>query len=110
LPDEGPLKIARDGLGVAIHLVPRTKADRLIAIAVTAEGRRVLKATVTAPAEGGRANEALSHLLARVWHIPRRDISIIHGFTSRNKAVRVAGDPPRPIEKIEPEIVRLPGW
>jgi uncharacterized protein YggU (UPF0235/DUF167 family) len=69
----------------------------------------VLKATVTAPPDAGRANEALLQLLARAWHIPRRDISIIHGFTSRNKAVRVAGDPQRLIEKIAPEIARLPG-
>jgi uncharacterized protein (TIGR00251 family) len=102
--------VAEDGLRVAIRLVPRARVDGLAAIVTTAEGERVLKATVTAPPEAGRANEALLRLLARAWHIPRRDISILQGLTSRNKAVRVAGDPHRLVEKITPEIARLPGW
>jgi uncharacterized protein len=101
--------VAADGLRVAIRLLPRARVDALVAIASATDGRRVLKATVTAPPDGGRANEALLQLLARAWHIPRRDISIISGLTSRNKAVRVAGDPHRLIEKIAPEIARLPG-
>jgi uncharacterized protein (TIGR00251 family) len=95
---------------VAIRLVPRAKIDRLVAIAAAAQGGRMLKATVTAPAEAGRANEALLQLLARAWHIPRRDLSIVQGFTSRDKAVRIAGDPQQLIEKIIPAITRLPGW
>ena len=102
--------MAEDGLRLAIRLAPRAMADRLVAIAATPEGGRVLKATVTAPPEAGRANEALLRLLAQAWHIPRRDISIIQGLTSRNKAVRIAGDPHRLLEKITPEIARLPGW
>jgi uncharacterized protein len=105
-----PLAVVEDGLRVAIRLVPRAKAEGLVAIAATAEGSRVVKATVTAPAEGGRANEALLQLLARAWRIPRRDLAIIHGFTSRDKAVRVAGDPQKLIKKITHEIARLPGW
>ena len=106
---DSPLKLAHDGLRVAIRLSPRAKADGLLAIAA-AEGGRVLKASVTAPAERGRANEALLQLLARAWHLPRRDLSIATGSTSRNKAVRVAGDPRRLIDKITPKIADLPGW
>ena len=102
--------MVEDGLRVAIRLAPRATANRLAAIAATPEGGRMLKATVTAPPEAGRANEALLRLLAQAWHIPRRDISIIQGLTSRNKAVRIAGDPHRLLEKITPEIAHLPGW
>ena len=94
---------------MAIRLVPRAKADRLVAIGAAAGGGRVLKATVTAPAEAGRANEALLQLLAKAWHIPRRDLSIVQGLRSRDKAVRIAGDPQQLIEKILPEIGHLPG-
>ena len=69
----------------------------------------MLKATVTAPAEAGRANEALLQLLARAWHLPRRDLSIISGSTSRNKTVRVVGDPRHLFEKVASEIAGLPG-
>ena len=95
---------------MTVRLSPRASAERLIGIAVSADGRRVLKASVTAPAQDGRANEALLQLLARAWHVPRRDLSIIAGSTSRSKAVRLAGDPQQLIDKIAPEIARLPGW
>jgi uncharacterized protein (TIGR00251 family) len=106
---DGPLTLARDGLRVTIRLSPRGKANRLLAI-VAAEGGRVIKASVTAPAEAGRANEALLRLLARAWRLPRRDLSIIAGATSRSKAVHVAGDPQQLIDKIAPEIASLAGW
>lgn len=97
----------RDGLRVAIRLSPRARADRLLAVA-TAEGGRVIKASVTAPAESGRANEALLQLLARTWGLRRRDLAITAGAASRNKAVHVAGDPQQLIDKIAPEIASLP--
>ena len=106
---DGPLNVAGDGLRVAIRLSPRARTDRLVAVAASAEGGYVLKATVTAPAEAGRANEALLQLLARAWHVPRRDLSIIAGSTSRDKVVRIAGDPQRLVEQVAPEIARLPG-
>jgi hypothetical protein len=93
-----------------IRLSPRARADRLIEIATSVEGRRVLKVSVTAPAQDGRANEALLQLLARVWRLPRRDLSIIAGSTSRSKTVRMAGDPRQLIDRIASEIAGLPGW
>ena len=79
-----------------------------MAVAASAASGHVLKATITAPAEAGRANEALLHLLARAWRIPRRDHSIVAGSASRNKIVRVAGDPQCLVEQVAPEIARLP--
>ena len=105
---DGPLNLARDGLRVAIRLLPRAKADRLCAVCV-AETGRAIKASVTAPPENGRANEALLQLLARAWRLPRRDFSIVAGAASRNKAVRIAGDPQLLFEKIAAEIAKLPG-
>jgi uncharacterized protein YggU (UPF0235/DUF167 family) len=101
--------MAGDGLRVAIRLSPGARKDRLVAVAAPAAGGHVLKATVTALAEAGRANEALLQLLARAWHVPRRDLSIIASSTSRNKVVRVARDPQCPVERVAPEIARLPG-
>jgi uncharacterized protein len=80
-----------------------------VGVAASGEGGRVLKATVTAPAEAGRANEALLRLLARKLHLPRRDFSIIAGSAARNKTVRIAGDPQQLFEKISSEIARLSG-
>jgi uncharacterized protein YggU (UPF0235/DUF167 family) len=107
---DGPLKLADDGLRVAIRLSPGAKVDRLMAIGAAAGGARVLKACVTAPPESRRANEALLRLLSVSWHLPRRDLSIVRGLTSRTKVVRIAGHPHRLAEKISTEIAGLPGW
>jgi uncharacterized protein len=106
---DGPLRVAHDGLRVAIRLSPRAKVDGLLAVAATPAGR-VLKASVTGPPEAGRANEALLRLLARTWHLPRQDLAIIAGSTSRDKALRVSGDPRQLMDKITSEIASLPGW
>ncbi len=104
-----PLTLTCDGLRVAIRLAPRAKSDRLLGIAAVADGERALKVSVTAPARDGRANEALLQLLARTWHLPRRDFSIVAGVTSRSKTVRVAGDPHQLIARLSAEIASLPG-
>jgi len=106
---DGPLTLTRDGLCVAIRLSPRAKADRLLAIGATAEGGRAIKVSVSAPPQGGRANEALLRLLAYTWHLPRRNLSIVAGATSRNKIVNVAGDPHQLFAQLSGEIANLSG-
>ena len=69
-----------------------------------------MKASVTAPAEAGRANESLLQLLARAWGLPRRDLSIILGAANRDKTVLIAANPQQLIEKLTPKISSLPGW
>ena len=108
MPDH-PLTATSDGLRVAIRVTPRAKFDRLLGTAVAADGGRALKVSVTAPARDGRANEALLQLLARAWHLPRRNLSIVAGVTSRSKTVRVAGDPRQLIARLSGEIASLPG-
>jgi uncharacterized protein len=92
-----------------VRLLPRAKSDRLIGLAATAGGGRTLRAAVTAPARDGRANEALLRLLAQAWRLPRRNLSILAGAASRNKTVRVLGDPQQLIAKLSKEIAALAG-
>jgi uncharacterized protein (TIGR00251 family) len=106
---DGLITPTRDGLRVAIRLTRRARSDRLVGIVATAAGGRAIKATVTAPAQDGQANEALLQLLARAWRLPRRDLSIVVGAASRTKTVRVAGDPHQLLVKLSGEIASLPG-
>ena len=108
MPD-GPLSLKGNGVQVEIRLSPGAKTSRLTGIADAAGGRRVIRASVASPPEEGRANEALLQLLAHSWRLPRRDLSIVRGFTSRNKAIHVTGDPQQLIRKISAEIANLPG-
>ncbi len=50
-----------------------------------------LKIRVTAPAADGKANEALCGFLAEWLGIPRRDVSILSGASSRRKIVEING-------------------
>jgi uncharacterized protein len=100
--------LAPGGVSVAIRLTPRAKADRIVALAATADGGRVIKASVTAPAEGGRANEALLQLLADACRVPRRDLAIVAGASSRQKTVRISGDAPQLLVRLGALIADLP--
>jgi uncharacterized protein (TIGR00251 family) len=50
-----------------------------------------LRVEVTAPPEGGRANAAVSALLAQALALPRREVSVVRGLASRAKVVEVKG-------------------
>jgi uncharacterized protein len=106
---DGPLIPAPNGLKLAVRLTPRAKADRVIGVAATAEGKRVVKASVAAPPENGCANEALLQLLARVWQLSRRDLVIVAGTTSRHKTVSIAGDSQQLFDRLGALIAALPG-
>ena len=105
---EGPITPTRGGVCVVIRLSPRASSDRLRGIAAAAKGGRAIKVSVTAPAQDGRANEALLQLLSQVWGIPRRDFSLAAGAGSRSKIVRVAGDSHQLLAKLSSEIASLP--
>jgi uncharacterized protein len=70
---------------IAVQVVPRSSKNSL----VWEQG--VLKARLTAPPVDGAANEALLALLAERLGLPKRDIRIVHGATSRRKTVELAG-------------------
>lgn len=49
------------------------------------------KVRVSAPAEGGRANDAVLDLLARTLEVSRRDVRLTVGSSSRDKVVVLDG-------------------
>jgi uncharacterized protein (TIGR00251 family) len=58
---------------------------------VTGRVGEVWKLRVAAPAEGGRANEAVVRLLADTMDVPRRSVSLVSGHTARDKVVELEG-------------------
>ncbi|HKD34532.1 MAG TPA: DUF167 domain-containing protein [Gaiellaceae bacterium] len=49
------------------------------------------KVRVSAPPEGGRANEAVLALLAERVGLPRRSLAIVSGQASRDKVIEMTG-------------------
>lgn len=56
------------------------------------------KLRVSAPAEAGKANEAVLDLLADALELPRRDLEISAGRGSRDKVVSLEGLSPDVVE------------
>ena len=64
-----------------IKVIPNAKRTELIRTDVG------YKARLQAPPADGKANEALIELLSTEFDVPKRDIEITKGVTSRNKTV-----------------------
>ncbi len=58
-----------------------------------------LKVRVGAPPERGRANTAVVELLASVLGVPKADVEVVSGETSRSKRVSVAGLEPDEVDR-----------
>jgi len=54
---------------------------------------------VSAPPEGGRANDAVLDLLAAQLDLPRRSLSIVSGHSGREKVVEMHGIDPTESER-----------
>ena len=87
-----PFARVRDGVTVAVRVAPRASRQRIGEIANEANGSRVIKVSVTAPPEGGKANDAVIRLLAKAWRVPKTSLSVASGAANRRKTIHAAGD------------------
>lgn len=76
---------------IRVRLTPKASRNGIRGWAADAEGKPVLKVSVTAVPEKGKANEALIELLARELKIPKKNISLTHGGSSRDKTLLIKG-------------------
>jgi len=76
-----------NGVTVDVRVHPRARRRALEAAA------GALKASVTAPPEDGRANDAVIALLAQQWRLPKSAFAVIKGAAARDKTLSVRGEP-----------------
>ena len=69
----------------SVHLQPRASKNEIAGLHGSS-----LKVRVTAPPVEGLANEALIDFLSQSLDIPRRNVCIVSGFSSRNKVVEAS--------------------
>ncbi|MGG7566643.1 DUF167 family protein [Rhodovulum sp. DZ06] len=93
MAEDAPWEEIPGGLRLHLRLTPKGGADRIDGIAADADGRAHLAARVSAPPDKGKANAALEKLVAKALGVPKRDVALVRGQTSRVKALEVAGDP-----------------
>ena len=88
-----PFSLRTDHARLSVRLTPGGGRNAIEGCETASDGDCVLKARVTAVAEGGKANKALIAMLAKALHHPKTSISIISGDTARKKILRIDGDP-----------------
>jgi uncharacterized protein (TIGR00251 family) len=76
----------KDGLLLSVHVVPRSSRNEIAG----AQGDS-LRVRLNAPPVGGAANAALIVLIAESLRIPKRDVEITSGQTSRSKTLHLLG-------------------
>ena len=83
------LAVRRDGERVmfTIRVTPRASATT-----VAGERDGVLLVRVTAPPVDGKANDAVVALLAKMLGMPRGEVQVVGGASSRTKRVSVPRD------------------
>ncbi|MAK64241.1 MAG: hypothetical protein CMF75_05775 [Maricaulis sp.] len=79
-----------DGLTLQVRLTPNASRDVIEAWRAASDGSVHLAVKVRAVPEKGKANAALVALLAKQLGLPKRDVDVIRGATSRLKTVRIA--------------------
>ncbi|MDD2586445.1 MAG: DUF167 domain-containing protein [Syntrophomonadaceae bacterium] len=67
-----------------VKVQPRSSRNQIVG-----EQEGALKVKLTAPPVDGEANQALINFLARLLGIPKRDIIILKGETSRHKYIEL---------------------
>jgi uncharacterized protein len=81
-----------DGVSVTVKVQPKSRRPGIQGRATSAQGP-CLRIGVSEPAEDGRANRAVCALLAAALNVPTSRVAVTLGQTSRDKTLRVAGDP-----------------
>jgi len=82
----------QDGVQVRLRLTPKAKKSVIIGFLEDADGHMVLKLSVTAVPEKGKANAALIKLLSKEWKLAKSDIEITAGELSRHKTLLLRGE------------------
>src|SRR5712692_4181366 len=86
-----PWRSEAGALVLSVRLTPMSGRDAIDGIAQLADGRRVLKVRVRAPAHEGEANAALITLIAKRLGIAPRDVELAAGLSARVKRVKITG-------------------
>jgi uncharacterized protein len=94
LSDPAFLRRNMNGVTVDLRVQPRARRN-----ALEASGE-ALKASVTAPPEDGKANDAVIALLAGEWRIPKSAFAVIKGASARTKTLSVSGEPANLVTRI----------
>ncbi len=88
----GSVQCAAQGVSFTVRLTPKGGRDAIDGWSKAADGKDVLKVRVSAVPEDGKANAALTQLLAKALGVAKSAVSIVGGHTARVKRIEIGGD------------------
>lgn len=74
---------------VAVRLTPKASVNRIGDMRKLPDGQEQLMVYVKAPANDGKANDAMMRLLAKHYGVAISRFKLVCGRTSRNKLVQI---------------------
>jgi uncharacterized protein YggU (UPF0235/DUF167 family) len=95
------VRICDDAVSFRVRLTPKGGRDHVEGWATASGGLSHLKVRVRAAPESGKANTALTELIAKMLGVPRTSVGIVGGQRARLKTVAVAGDTSALARKLE---------
>ncbi|KAL4800998.1 hypothetical protein BDV19DRAFT_352521, partial [Aspergillus venezuelensis] len=78
---------SRYNLQIACRVKPNASKNQE---GITAIGTDQVSIAVAAVPRDGEANTAVARVIARVFNVPKSDVSVIHGLKSRDKTVCIS--------------------
>lgn len=82
-----------DSFTIAVHVTPRASRDEVLGVRLLDEGAREVEVRVTAAPDKGAANKAVCKLLAKELGVPKTQVCVKRGESSRHKLIEVPSSP-----------------
>ena len=98
-----PFQASAAGVRMRLKVTPKAKRNQLGGLLDEPDGGKALKVSVTTAPEDGKANAAVTALLAEEWGVAKSAISVVAGATDRRKLVEIRG----PSQEL---LAKLQGW
>jgi len=93
-------RLGLDSITILVKVQPKSRRPGVQGWVADIEGER-LRIGVSEAAEDGLANRAVCTVLARVLDVSAAAVSVVQGATSRQKIVRIVGEPAALAQRIE---------
>ncbi len=76
-----------------VRVTPNAGVDRIDGTELRDDGSAVLRMRVSAVPDKGKANGAVTSLLAKALAVPKTAVVLVRGDTARLKTLEIEGDP-----------------
>lgn len=96
------LSVTKDRFRIAVQVSPNAKKSEI----ASSEGE-ALRIRLQAQPIDGKANEALIQFIAKKLRIPRKNITITHGLSSKRKLLEIALSGVVSLEEIEKQLLSV---